>query len=295
MIDRTAATGLPELVHYDDTKVDHAMRNGVMNTEEEILLNNVGYSIRQGHQQWCPGPMRPERVCLVGSGPSLKDTEEELRQLVWEGAILVTLNGAYHWCIDHGLRPQTQIVMDARPSNARFVMPAVPRCNYVIASQCAPSMWANLVNRPHTWIFHAVTRSEDAMTDVLDTYYLKKWIPVGGGTTAATRAINLLRIAGYLRYDLFGIDCCWFGNTHHAMPQPENEKDTCLTVKIGAQGRPDTMREFRCSPWQLKQAEDLMTIMYVNGKHFMLTSHGDGMFTHLLQIFGEGPLTIEKE
>ncbi len=275
-----------QVIDYESPAVAKSMANGKMNTGEAQLLENIASSIRRGHTQWRPGAIRPERICLVGSGPSLIDTLDELREAVWNGAILVTMNGAYHWCIEHGLRPQTQIVMDARPSNARFVEPPVPKCNYVLASQCAPTVWDAVAGREHVWIFHAVTRAEGSSADLLDAFYLGNWVGIGGGTTVATRAISLLRTAGYLRFDLFGVDCCWRGDVHHAMPQPENAHDKSVLVSAGLRDRPETMRTFRVTPWQLKQAEDALVMFRVNGQHFTVTSHGDGMLTHLLNTLG---------
>lgn len=274
------------VIDYGDPKVAHDMANGRMNTEQAQLLANIGSAIRRGHPQWRPGPLRPDRICLVGSGPSLNDTEAALRQAVWEGAVLVTLNGAYHWCIERGLKPQTQIVMDARPSNARFLEPAVPKCNYVLASQCDPRVWDAVEGRDHVWIFHPVIKQEGPTSDLLDQFYGSNWIGVPGGTTVASRAISLLRTAGYVRFDLFGIDCCWMGEGHHAMPQPENAQDRWHPIRAGVTGRPETMRTFRVTPWHLKQAEDLLTMMTVNGQHFTLVPHGDGLFTHLLTALG---------
>ncbi len=275
------------VIEYVDPTVKHNMASGRMNTAEDRILANMASAVRRGHTQWRAGPIRPERICLVGSGPSLNTTIDELRQLVWEGATLVTMNGGYHWCIDHGLQPRTQIVMDARPSNARFMNPSVPKCNYVLASQCAPEVFDAVEDRPHVWIFHAVVKDEGATSSLLDTYYQGQWIGIGGGTTVATRAISLLRTAGYIRFDLFGIDCCWSGKGHHAMPQPENARDRRFNVTIGVNGAPDTDRTFSLSPWMMKQAEDLLTMMKVNGRHFTLTPHGDGLFTHALTALGK--------
>jgi hypothetical protein len=287
-----------QVVDYADPAVATAMASGKINTDDETLLANIAASIRRGHTQWRGGPVRSERICLVGSGPSLNETADELRRLVWEGAILVTMNGAYHWCIDHGLRPQTQLVMDARATNARFVVPEVPRCNYVLASQCAPEVWDAVEGRPHVWIFHAVVKAaETHPSALLDRYYGWQWIGVGGGTTVATRAINLLRMAGYVRFDLFGIDCCWTGTAHHALPQPENAADQRALVRVGAKDRPETIRQFTVAPWMLKQMEDFLTILKINGQHFTLAVHGDGLLAHLLHSLGTDTdsLIIDKE
>lgn len=270
------------VIDYQSEAVERAMRNGRINTAEDQIAANIRSSIRRGYPQMRQGPLRSERICLVGSGPSLAQTEDELRQAIWEGAILVTLNGAYHWCIEQGFLPKTQIVMDARPTNARFVTPAVPNCRYVLASQCAPETWDAVAGRKDVWIFHAVMQQE-AASEELNAYYGGQWMGVGGGTTVATRAINMLRMAGYVRFELFGIDCCRMGETHHAMPQPENDRDRYSTVRLGIGG---DEREFSVSPWHAKQFEDFLVMLKINGQHFLLNVHGDGMLAHAMRMLG---------
>jgi hypothetical protein len=287
------------VIDYQDPEVAHHMANGAMNTSDEQILANITTSIRRGHPQIKTHANNGLRVCLVGSGPSLHSTLDELRQLVWEGAVLVTLNGAYQWCLDHGLKPQTQIVMDARPSNARFVQPAVPHCHYVLASQCAPEVWNAVDGRTGVWIFHPVTKKDGPVSELLDQYYGEQWIGIGGGTTVATRALTLLRITGHLRFDLFGIDCCWMEDAHHALPQPENDGDlrSRSKVTVGVKGS-DVTRTFEASGWHLKQLEDLCTILRHNGRHFQIEAHGDGMFAHVMRVLGTAPLddlTLTKE
>lgn len=285
------------VIDYADPVVAERMANGKVNTTDEQILANIKASIRRGHPQMRTGPVRPERICLVGSGPSLNDTGDELRTLLWEGAILVTLNGAYHWCLERNLRPNTQIIMDARPSNARFLQPAVPHCRYVLASQCAPAVWDAVAGRDNVWIFHAAVRQESAICEVLDTYYCGQWIGIGGGTTVASRALNLLRTVGYVRFDLFGIDCCWHGDQHHAFEQPENASDKRARVFVGVKDQPG-QTPFLVSPWMLKQYEDFLTTLKINGKHFQIHVHGRGMLAHTVQRLGGGDLdslTIEKE
>ncbi len=293
MLNEAALAPNPDLhvIDYHDPVVKHSMATGQMNTAEAQILQNMASAIRRGHTQWRAGPIRPERICLVGSGPSLESTSDTLRDLVWNGAVLVTMNAGYHWAIQHGLKPATQIVLDARSSNARFVEPPVPKCNYVLASQCAPTVWDAVQGRSHVWIFHGVIKDEGATSAMLDAYYFGQWLGVGGGTTVATRALMLLRLAGYVRFDLFGVDCCWLEDQHHAVPQPENATDRRFKVTVGVNGHPETDRTFLLSPWHLKQLEDMLTVLKINGKHFTVSSHGDGLFTHILGALGSVDLS----
>ena len=265
---------------------------GRANTSDEVVLENIRASIRRGHPVLHRQPLNGDRICLVGSGPSLNDTLDELVALHHAGAKIVALNGSYQWLLQHHLRPSMLIMLDARPENARFVDPPVPQCRYAIASQCHPRVWDALDGRENVWIWHAMTET-GAEKPILDDYYLGRWEGVGGGTTVATRALSLLRLLGYLRYDLFGIDSCWFGNEHHAFPQIENAADKQYAIEVAPVDDPARVRIFRCAPWHLKQFEDVLQWVRVNGQLVALAVHGDGLIAHALMT--SASLTIREE
>lgn len=289
---KVATSDVLGLIDYADPTVAEKMASGVMNVTPDGICANIRAAIRRGHPQVRPYPVRPDRIALVGSGPSLNETIGELRDCLWNGAALATMNGAYLWAIEHNLKPQTQIVMDARPANARFLTPHVPKCNYLLASQCAPALWDVVQAYPFVRIFHAVVKDEGDTSRILDDYYQGNWYGIGGGTTVATRAISLLRNLGYVHFDLFGVDSCWLGGQHHALPQPENAGDRWTTVRAKVRGQTQD-REFRVTGWMLKQAEDFMTTLKVNGEHFFLTVHGDGLIAYLMHQLATAPDDVE--
>jgi hypothetical protein len=257
---------------------------GTINTPDAGLAANVAHSITLGHPQIRPQAEQKDRVCLVGGGPSLEDTFDELRALYFEGAKVVTVNGAYHWCLARNIRPSGQIVLDARPENARFVEPAVSQCRYFLASQCAPETWATVAGRPNVWIWHAAAYDNESLKPILDAYYGGNWMPTPGGTTVVMRALSVLRMMGFLRFDLFGVDSCFMGTRHHAYDQPENERDKAFRVTLARPGCPETVREFLCAPWHMKQLECFLQTIRINGHTFLLNVHGDGMLAYALRL-----------
>lgn len=257
---------------------------GDLNTPLDTILAQIAHAIRQGHPQVRPEGLKVDRICLVGGGPSLESTLPELRDLYFAGAKLVTVNGAYRWCLEHHLRPSGQVVLDARPSTVRFLSPPVPRCMYFLASQCHADVWALLRDRPQTFIWHSMNpdNPEGALLD--DYYGAGRWHGILGGTTVASRALGLLRMIGYLRFDLFGVDCCWQDYAHHAYPQIENARDRRIAVRLGASADAETpTRTFYCAPWHLKALEDWLLLIKHYGDHFALSVHGDGLLAHALQ------------
>lgn len=253
---------------------------GKVNTDDETLIAHIQSAIRRGLPQIRPNPLKTDRIVLLGGGPSLNDSIDEIRDLLFAGAKLVTANGSYHWAIQHNFRPSMQIVLDARATNARFVEPGIPNCTYVLASQCHPSMFDAVEGRD-VWLFHAVD-PEGIVKNVLDRYYLGHWHGITGGTTVVMRGLCLLRTLGYLRFDLFGVDSCLMGDQAHAFAQPENDGDKIVTVNAHPDGHPELGRKFRATPWMLKQVEDFLQIIRVNGEHFLLHVHGDGLLAHVL-------------
>lgn len=266
--------------------LDGVELSGDVNTPDAQLLANIRHSIRLGYPQVKLQPLQRDRVCLVGGGPSLVETFAELRDLYFTGAKLVTVNGAYHWCLDRNLRPSAQIVLDARPGNARFVEPNVPQCRYLLASQCHPDTWAAVADREDVWIWHGIAPDE-AIEQELVSYYAGNWHNIGhgpiGGTTVMIRAIALLRTLGFLRFDLFGADSCVMGSAHHAYAQPENDRDRIFPVTVSPSGHPELRRTFHCTAWHLKQLEDFCLMIRERGDHFLLNIHGDGLLAYALK------------
>jgi hypothetical protein len=259
-----------------------------VNTDHETLYANIRSSIRRQLPQLSPHPVNNTPVCIVGGGWSLNDPDvyEELRQLYFNGAKIVALNGAAKWLMEHNLRPSLHLILDARPQNVDFLRIAIPHCKTMLASQCAPIMFDALEDR-EAYIFHAVAENADPEIEILDQFYGRgKWVRVPAAGTIGITSILLLRILGFRFQHMFGIDSCYKPDgTHHAYPQALNDNEGAALFKVAG-------REFLCSAWQAAQARNFLDVIRVNGEHFELDIHGDGLLAHLLKTGSEMP---EKE
>lgn len=284
-----AVPGVVETVDFD-------LANSAPNISVDQIRAQIAASIRRGHPQMMGQTgVRPERVVLLGSGPSLADHEADVRDLLFDGAKLVTCNGSYEWALAHNFRPSAQVILDARPENVRFLRPAIPQCAYLLASQCHADLWDAVADRPQVWIFHPVGEDQPSK-DILDVYYQKRWSLVQGGCTVITRALWLMRMQGYVRFELFGVDSCWRGDRHHAIDQPENDRDNRYLVTIEPPEAPDLARTFACSLWHLKQFEDMMSMIKHLGDQFLLRVWGDGLLAHAIQVAANlETMTVRQE
>lgn len=263
--------------------VDH----GDINEEESRITDNIRFNSQQGWQQVIPHPQQETEVMILGGGPSLKRHLPEIQKLRADGVKLVTLNGAYNWCLENGLIPSAQIIVDAREFNARFTKPVVDECKYLLASQCHPSVFEGLP-KDRTYLWHA---RSDKWDDVIAEYN-PKYFPIPGGSTALLRAIPLLRMLGFYRFHLFGCDSCLDNGGHHAYSQPENDNETVIPIMVT--GDP-AGRVFYCHPWMASQGEEFITLIRKLGDEFELIVHGDGLLANILTVGASHILEKEEE
>lgn len=260
--------------------------SGGINTPAATIREQIAANIRRPLPQARPHALNGSEVAIVGGGPSLLATLPELRDLAFQGVKIVALNNAAAWLVERNLRPSMHVLLDARPSNVRFVTAPIPQCRYLLASQCHPAMFEAVEGRDVT-IWHSVSEEDEP---ALQEWYDGHYHIVGGGTTVALRAIALLRMLGFFRMHLFGIDSCVMPVGHHAYAQPENDTDAVAQVylvpadPVTGEKRYDLKRGFACTSWHLKQCEEFETTIKAMGEAFQLHVHGDGMLANMLKL-----------
>lgn len=248
---------------------------GHVNTGSDEIKEHIRYAIGQGFTQALPHMPQDTDVILLGGGPSLAEFEDEIREKRLAGAKLITTNGAYNWCLERGIKPSAQIVVDAREFNKRFVEPAIPNCRYLIASQCHPAVF-DALPKDQVVMWHAAMYDE--LIEEIDSIYGPKgesWFPVLGGSTVMLRAIPLLRMLGFKRLEIYGFDSCLMGDQHHAYAQAENESETVVKVTVGG-------RVFHCHAWMASQLQEFVDIMRLMADEVQLAVHGDGAIAHII-------------
>lgn len=285
-MDRPAAKPLREFTLVKGDKWDKSVMR--INQHAWMIRRNIRRNIRLQLPQLAPYPPQPrERVCIVGGGWSLGVLEvfEELRQLYFSGAKLVALNGAADWLMKRNMRPSLHIVLDSRPENVEFVRTAIPKCRYMLASQCDPGLFDLCEDRDVT-IFHLhngvekePARRADPINRRLDSYYMGRWTKLPTAGTVGVVALMLCRTIGFQFQHLFGIDSCYApdGVTHHAYPQALNDSEGSAEFITAGE------RIFRCSAWQASQAQNMVDMIASDwGQHLQLSVHGDGLIAHML-------------
>ena len=247
---------------------------GFINNDIESVRSNILTNLSRGFKECMPHARQNSAVMLLAGGPSLNDSEAEIRKKRNRGIPIITVNGTYNWCLERGLKPSGQIIVDSRAFNKRFVEPVISTCRYLIASQAHPSI-TDGIPPEQVWLWH-----NGASPAVLDIIKQAKgdqpWTPVNGGLTVMLRAIPLLNMLGWRKLDIYGFDSCLQERTHHAYAQTENDADVAIKTKFND-------KEYWCHPWMVAQAREFVMLLKQLGGGMSLTVFGGGLIAEILK------------
>lgn len=243
--------------------ISHAELKAVCNTAQEVLLSNV-HSACARDLPWFDADNVPHdrHVAIIGGGPSVKDKLDEIRWRASIGQDIWVLNNAGQ--ILDGIRPDGQIMLDARPQNRAFIADAA---EYLIASQCDPSVFDALSTAPVTlWHVNAPGVETLLKDEKARVTYL-----IGGGTTVGMNAIALMVSRGYRFIHLYGFDSSFRDGEHHAYPQALNDRDIRSEVLYRD-------KTYVCAPWMVGQAQEFMELAPgYEADGVTITVHGSGL------------------
>ena len=243
-----------------------------LNEETEIIRDNIEHNIGLGLPQVMPYETQENKIVgLILGGSTLDDTFQDALDKNKKGMPIITVNGSYKYCMDRGLTPSAMIMLDSREFNSRFVIPAAESCKYFISSQCHPSVFEKLKDN-QVWIWHV---AGDENYDLLDNKYGVEYYPIMGGSTVALRALHLLRLLGFPKFEIYGFDSCIIGE-HHAYEQPENDGEQEIDVLVAE-------KEFRCTAAHYHQAKEFVEMIGKTGQHYDMIVHGEGLIAHIIK------------
>jgi Protein of unknown function DUF115 len=195
------------------------------NTKDEQILANV-FANSTKHRRWLrPHEARKGVAIICGSGPSLADCIDEIRELRKHGLIFA-LNGAASYLFEHGIIPDYQVIMDAQPQTIDLVGPAR---QHLFASMVDPSLFDRV---PDAVLWHATYG--DVMVDEQEGFPMPDhdYCLIGSGITVGNTSLPLAYAMGYRELHIFGMDSCHRGAEGHVNAQPINDGDPCMTVEF---------------------------------------------------------------
>ena len=222
----------------------------VGNTEPDVMLGNVQRSVKRSLPWFDFDKSAQGSVCLVGGGPSLVDTIDQLKVRHQNGAKVWAMNGTYDYLIEHGIVPDAMVILDARAENVRFVQNPQSTTMFYIASQCDNSVFEALQGYKVVLV-HAHTLG------VYELLEHEKARPVhlfNGFTSVGILSLILAELIGFKRIFMFGMDSSYRDGKHHVYSQTSNDADGSIDAMI------DDVT-YKCAPWMAQQVIDFQNVV----------------------------------
>lgn len=165
-----------------------------------------------------------EPVAIVGYGPSLNDTWEQLKDF----KTIFSCSGATKFLLEKGLDPKdfdswSHIDVDPR-AHKKELLGIHPEIEYLMASAVHPEVIKHLIeNDAKIKLWHIFAQDGESEQVLPRGEY---WIT--GGCDAGMRAMTIARILGYTNLHIFGIDGCSGKTGNHAGSHPNQVKEKHL-------------------------------------------------------------------
>ena len=194
----------------------------VCNTNDEMLLANIKANSLPERDWLAIQPENELTAILCGSGASLADNLEAIKQLQQGGAVVFAMNGASKFLNDNGIMPYYQVIVDARPQTATLVDQKAWK--HLFASQVDPKCF-ELV--PDAIVWH---QEIGEITKHLPEYH-KDYALVGGGTSVGISAMCIAYTLGFRKIKCFGYDSSHKDNESHAFRQAMNDTEPLTTIR----------------------------------------------------------------
>lgn len=144
-----------------------------------------------------------ERVAVLCCyGPSLRDTWPVIAMDKFRGHDVFSVSGAHDFLVDHNVIPFGHLDCDPRERKAKLLNKPQADTEYWLAS-CVHPAYLDRLEGHKVSLWHAMNTSKSLLWDRVGD---DEWFVVGGGCIGL-RALSVLHIAGYRKFQIHGFDC----------------------------------------------------------------------------------------
>lgn len=246
--------------------------NAKQNTRYAVDLfvrdENIKLAIKRVKERVTPYEgLREEPCAVVGFGPSLRDTWEDISQFHY----IFSCSGSHKFLIEHGVIPSHHCDVDPRSHKVGLMGQPHPDVEYLIASACSPKLFDHLEGYK-VKLWHIFDNAEESIR----TLPQGEW-SLTGGIDAGLRAMTLARFLGFTDVHLFGMDA---SSPEQGYRHAGSHPHTKMTLEpVEYEGR-----TFLTTAGMLAAAQGIWHEL--NQLHDVSpTFHGDGLIQHMSKFY----------
>ena len=239
---------------------------------DDILTQHIQHALSLGLPSLPACHPHDMVAVLVASGPSITTQLDSIKRQRDKGRPIIAIKDAHDWLIARGVIPNQAVVLDPTEHQWQCFRRKHPDVQYWVSSQCHRTMFDHLRGH-HVSLFHLIHDGNMVYKGTSAKFM------IGGATTTGLRAISVLWVMGFRRFELYGYDSC-LANGHlridTAWERPEDATMKVVPVRCGA-------RTFACNPGMAVQAQEFQKL-WTDYKmpDIFVQSYGDGLITAIL-------------
>lgn len=244
--------------------------------DDERLKKQIKSACRRNLPTVSPMNANSGTAVLCGSGPSLRDSVEDIRRHVDKGDFVVAIKGAHDFLINRGVIPTAGLAIDPQPKIFHTFTPHKD-VRYYFASQVHPSVFNKFKDFDVT-LFHLYTNiPNDEMADLIGDGFL-----IGGGSTSGLRAMTLAFVMGYRKFHLYGFDSCMSNGIRKITGEGQQHKKL-VDVHVGS---PDSDEVYVADAAMAAQAGEFETMLKFLSEMspIHVTTHGKGLIQAVVRL-----------
>lgn len=162
-----------------------------------------------------------ERVCIVGSAPSLEHSMPALLELIAGGAEVMAVNKTQDWLTAKGIPPTFGVLSDPRDWVATYQAPTEGVKN-LVCSVCCDGVFERFKDHAETYVWHPICDEGDyELLRAHGERANKGVFGVVGGSTTTLRAFDICTLLlGFREVHWFAVDSSAEGERMHALEKP---------------------------------------------------------------------------
>lgn len=175
-----------------------------------VRIKHMRYAASLGLPTFQLGTPQTGPIAIVGLGPSLNDTWEEIAKFDH----ILTVSGAHQFLIQRGIVPTWHSELDTRPHKIEAMGLPHKDVHYLIGATVHPKMWDHLKGY-HVTLFYPLSSNPVIIRDIPRG----EWCVSAGGSVG-NKAVVIARMLGFTDMRLFGFDSCIRNGIAHAIAHP---------------------------------------------------------------------------
>ncbi len=220
-------------------------------------------------------------AAIIGASPSIVNHEEAIKKIKEdERNIVMPLNGAHNWCIEHGIIPNIQVMFEIDIDKPEETLGGLPHKDvyYYICSHSSHKLFRAL--KPyHRVLWHCFDEPPEYQS------LIAKLFPgefmVGGGHVTFFRAVNIAIILGYRKFEFFGVDGSYEGTMSHYEGYHSYAGELTMNIIAGGNGLP--YRRFNTNPSLSFMVHEFLRFCEANQHALRIRVNGDSLMRFLHQ------------